>query len=247
MCRRPDCGFSFSPGPVILLWCCLLLPIVSSAAVSVAPTAAEKVPAECPELTRRCLLGEVFQGDKYESWLRPLVNVTGRDGPLSQLIRYRPVTPEAANSVLLDDAFLDTLALLYNNPDQLRALLTLLSSDTAPRWMTVMRGYSECGDGSPAVYTCVDDLCRGYDLTQLSYGRNIFTEHVLGFELVPPSLFNVVVAIRNEATRTNRAVRLPVSTAAAPEGITLFYGLYNAGEGILPASPAGPAAATPPR
>lgn len=91
-----------------------------------------------------------------------------------------------------------------------------------------MRGYSECGDGSPAVYTCVDDLCRGYDLTRLSYGRNIFTEHVLGFELVPPSLFNVVVAIRNEATRTNRAVRLPVSTAAAPEGITLFYGLYNA-------------------
>ncbi|AAM00745.1 envelope glycoprotein L [Panine betaherpesvirus 2] len=203
--------------------------------VAAAAAAASSDPA-CPELTRRCLAGEVFPA-KDDSWLWPLVNATHRDGMLSQLIRYPSLRhqqqllqgqqQQAVGAVTVDDGFLESLLMLYNNPSQLRALLTLINSDAAPRWMALLRGYGQCGDGSPSIYTCVDDLCRGYDLTQLKYVRTVFSEHVLGFELVPPFYFNALLAVRNEATRTSRAVRVPVSTARSPGGITLFYQLYN--------------------
>ncbi|QQL09914.1 Ba147 [Baboon cytomegalovirus] len=179
----------------------------------------------CLELTRQCFAGKTFTPED-DSWTKPLVHVHHPDGNLSQLLRFTASTKHASPLISLDDNFMDYLTLLHNNPQQLRVLLALLKSDAAPVWMTLMQGYSECGDTGP-VYTCIDNVCRAYDLRQLTYQRSIFTEHVLGFEFGDEGQFSIILALRNLDSKVHRPIRIPVSTKAQKDGLPLFFAIYN--------------------
>ncbi|AEV80462.1 envelope glycoprotein L [Cercopithecine betaherpesvirus 5] len=179
----------------------------------------------CVELTRRCFAGESFT-PYNDKWLHPLIDVSQNDGNISQLLRFDPSTKHASPTIPLDDTFMDYLTLLHNNPNQLRVLLALLRSDVAPTWMTLMKGYSECGDTGP-VYTCINDVCRAYDLRRLTYGQSIFTENVMGFEFGDQGQFSTVLVLRNPHSKTHRPIRIPVATRAKRDGLQLFYALYN--------------------
>ncbi|QQL11511.1 Rh147 [macacine betaherpesvirus 3] len=201
--------------------------LLVSAAVLVTLVFAETLPQNltCLELTRRCFTGETFSPED-DSWVKPLIEVSHPDGNLSQLLRYTPITKHAASTIPLDDTFMDFVALLHNNRAQLRTLLTLLKSDGAPTWMKIMQGYSECGD-TGSIYTCVDNVCRAYDLRYLTYSNSIFTENVLGFDFGHKGQFAALVVVRHEDIKMHRPVRIPVATRADRNGLQLFYALYN--------------------
>ncbi|AEV80803.1 envelope glycoprotein L [Aotine betaherpesvirus 1] len=186
---------------------------------------------ECVTLVRQCISGEsvlntTLNGTNYD----PLVKPTTDDGMLSQLIRYNQSTVSTVRGKInVDEQFIDQLALLHNNTKQLRVLLSLLQSDSAPLWMRAMSGYGSCGQES-AIYTCYEDVCRGYDLSNLTYVNTIFTENVLGFEYLPSSRFSVLLVIRNEGSKLNRPIRIPVNMRT---GLSLFYAVYNAVKGFF--------------
>lgn len=140
----------------------------------------------------------------------------------SQLIRLRPRNIPPLTALRADDAFLDHVALLYNNENQLRALLTLLSSDTASPWLATLNTYDDCNKRSGRVYTCVEGNCTEHDLKRLQYMPSIFAEDVLGFEISSPRFqLSVLVAVRNRATKTSRAVRVPINN------VSVFDALFN--------------------
>ncbi|AAK57161.1 T115 [Tupaiid betaherpesvirus 1] len=200
---------------------------------SPAPTTAEVAPLgaparrgppvsdpDCFEAVTQCLLrpGERPSHRLDEDPSRPLFP---RRWVFSEFLRYRPQTSgNLTGPISIDREFLDALALLYNNEDQLRVLLTLLRSDRAPDWIKLLHGYGDCVSHS-TVYTCVADRCREHDLTRLQYTRTLFTEDVLGFELRPPFGLSVLVALRNKNTKTESAVRI------ALDQIALFDAVFN--------------------
>ncbi|AGE11578.1 GP115 [Caviid betaherpesvirus 2] len=141
----------------------------------------------------------------------------------SELIRYEKPTGDLRHDKLIhvDREFLDIVSLLHNNENQLRTLLTIFRSDSAPPWVKFMRGYSQCLD-HPIIYTCVEEKCQQYNLEELPYGKDIFLENVVGFDLgAPPHNMSVLIAVSNTKPKITKVLRI-TSTS-----LTLFDALYN--------------------
>ncbi|AEV80958.1 envelope glycoprotein L [Saimiriine betaherpesvirus 4] len=183
----------------------------------------------CVTLVRQCVAGDSVLNGTQNGTSEPLVKPPSDDAMLSQLIRYNHSGITTITSKIpIDDTFIDHLALLHNNTKQLRILLAILRSDTAPAWMKAMSGYGVCGQEA-AIYTCYADVCRAYDLTKLTYVNTIFTENVLGFELLPHFKFAVLLGARNEDSKMGRPIRIPIPKT----GIGLFYAIWNVIKGFF--------------
>ncbi|AFK83949.1 B115 [miniopterid betaherpesvirus 1] len=143
------------------------------------------------------------------------------DRIFSQLIRYTPERRHIQTPIEVNEDFLSSLELLYNNDNQLRVLLSLMRSDFPHPWIKLMRGYGSCADYS-IIFTCVNDVCQEHDLSKLQYASSIFTEDVIGFELKHnPFSLTVLLAVRNKSTKTNKVITIPASN------IGLFNALFN--------------------
>lgn len=174
---------------------------------------------ECADAVRRCQYGidgsSILRTEAVGQRLDP------RSWIFSKLLQYSPANRSVESTVRVDETFLSTLELLYNNEDQLRTLLTLLKSDHSPPWLKFMRGYGECVRRD-VIFTCVRDRCREYDMNALEYANTIFTENVVGFEsFEDPFRFSVMLALKNRYTKTEKVVRVPVKS------MSLFDAVFN--------------------
>lgn len=185
--------------------------------------------AQCLRAVTRCVyIDDVKRGSGAPTNSSPIFGteeigqaLDPMPGAYSNLIRYRETNGSIPATVPIDEEFLSTVELLYNNKQQLRVLLTLMNSDRSPQWLTVMRGYNQC-DGRKNLFTCTDGRCIEYSLDKLRYESTILTEDVLGFSFTHhPDDVTVILAIRNSYTRTSKAVRVNAG------GTALFDALFN--------------------
>lgn len=139
----------------------------------------------------------------------------------STLIRYQPENSDPVTPTRVDEAFATYLALLRDNRDQLRGLLTLLNSAHRSDWITFLRGYTGCRDRTTYLFTCVNGTCEEHDLRNLQYVRDPFVEDVIGLEVFPDAPPTVLVVLRNPNTTVESVVRIPGTTA------TLLDALHN--------------------
>lgn len=184
---------------------------------------AEPINVNCTERLLKCYNGSVFVPIHGEGPIRP------HPSRYSNLIRYLrkySASPNLHVPIGLNQEFIEHLALLYNNDDQLRVLLTLLRSDQRKDWLTFLGGYGRCDDFRPAVFTCINDTCSHNDLLSLDYTHDIFTEDVVGLELSPPKAF-VLVLVRNNQTRKRKILRI------STESMSLLDATYNLMHAVL--------------
>lgn len=175
----------------------------------------------CVDAVRRCqYTPDNTTRIRTESVGTPMADNVSRHS-FSQLLRYEPKDRVVSGPIAVNDAFLTSIELLYNNSDQLRTLLTLLRSDAPQPWIKFMRGYSSCTKHS-IIFTCYRDICEEHDLTKLSYVPNIFAEDIVGFEMRVPFNMSVIVAARNRFSKTVAPIRIPVNS------IGLFNAVFNA-------------------
>lgn len=174
----------------------------------------------CEDAVRRCQYGTNSSSTlRTEGVGEPLVSdVNG----FSQLIRYKHANRSVQGPIKVDTDFLSAVEILYNNEQQLRALLTLIKSEGSPAWVRFVQSYDDCA-GRSAIFTCIRSTCREYDLTRLRYVSTIFTENVVGFQLrEKPFELHVIIGLWNKYTRSHKTVRVNASH------IYMFDAVFNA-------------------
>ena len=144
---------------------------------------------------------------------------------VSRLLYHTPYISRR-DQVLIDEDFLETFYLLYNNPNQLHTLLSLIKdSESGHNWLGFLNNFERCLSDN-TLLTCRDNVCKSYSYEKLKFTGNIFVENIIGFEFnIPSNMINfnmsILIYLENEETRTQRIVRID------HHGINVFDALLN--------------------
>lgn len=157
---------------------------------------------------------------------------------LSVLIAHNSTAfPDVKSPIIIDDRFVETFSLLYDNPHQLRVLLTLFkdSNDSnTVNWLRLLHDYKQCF--TDIIYTCSskNKVCEKHVLSKISYTQNIFVENVIGFDFyhidaedytanTKLETFNMTISIllHNPESSASRIVRI------SSENLSLFDAILN--------------------
>ncbi|AKB93302.1 B115 [Murid betaherpesvirus 8] len=178
------------------------------------PANETSVNSTCRDVLIKCYNATAYTPIFGDGPLRPVIQ-------FSTLIKYKRAYGGFPSPIKVDDEFLKQLALLYNNENQLRVLLTLLKSKREKDWLSFLNGYNECDyHYKSSIFTCVNDTCTEHNLLKLNYTNDVFAENVIGFDISPPSLY-VLVLLRNNKTNTEEVIRVPTIS------MSLFDATYN--------------------
>ncbi|ANC96580.1 envelope glycoprotein L [macacine betaherpesvirus 9] len=146
---------------------------------------------------------------------------------ISGLLYYTPYSFDEYQ-VLVDEEFLNTFYLLYNNPNQLHVLFSLIKdSKSKSSWLGFLNSFEKCFSDN-TIITCRNQVCKTYSYENLKYTPNIFVENIIGFEFYISEnnldvSFNssILIYLQNEETRAKKIVKIMY------EGINVFDALLN--------------------